>query len=123
MNGFVSILNCIRQNTAFEVSSSNTFLPRSSQAASPPSEPIYVVVFGYPPDKYSVAVEYFKQIGDTTDPEPNTEIMNCFRIGYKQPTDAMWAVRKNGEIINGSWMVGVRWAVCNVFGLQCLIEY
>ncbi|TFY72023.1 hypothetical protein EVG20_g1005 [Dentipellis fragilis] len=100
-----------RVRTIFEwVSSSNTFLPRSSQAASPTSEPIYVVVFGYPPDKYSVAVEYFKQIGDTTDPEPNTEIMNCFRIGYKQPTDAMWAVRKNGEIINGSWMVGVRWA-------------
>ena len=75
------------------------------------AEPLYVIVFGYPPDKYSVAVEYFKQLGDTTDPDPNTEISNCFKIGFKNPVEAMWAVRKNGEIIGGSWMVGVKWAV------------
>ena len=74
-------------------------------------EPLYVIVFGYPPDKYSVAVEYFKQLGETTDPDPNTEISNCFKIGFKHPGEAMWAVRKNGEIVGGSWMVGVKWAV------------
>ncbi|KAH9175971.1 hypothetical protein EDB89DRAFT_2219021 [Lactarius sanguifluus] len=66
-------------------------------------EPLYVVVFGYPPDKYSVAVEYFKQLGETTDPDPNTEISNCFKIGFKHPGEAMWACP-------GSWMVGVKWA-------------
>jgi nuclear pore complex protein Nup53 len=75
------------------------------------AEPLYVIVFGYPPDKYSVAVEYFKQLGETTDPDPNTEISNCFKIGFKNPAEAMWAVRKNGEIVGGSWMVGVKWAV------------
>jgi len=75
------------------------------------AEHIYVIVFGYPPDKYSVAVEYFKQLGETTDPDPNTEIANCFKIGFKNPVEAMWAVRKNGEIVGGSWMVGVKWAV------------
>jgi hypothetical protein len=75
------------------------------------AEPLYVIVFGYPPDKYSVAVEYFKQHGETTDPDPNTEISNCFKIGFKNPVEAMWAVRKNGEVVGGSWMVGVKWAV------------
>jgi hypothetical protein len=75
------------------------------------AEPLYVIVFGYPPDKYSVAVEYFKQLGETTDPDPNTEISNCFKIGFKNPVEAVWAVRKNGEIVGGSWMVGVKWAV------------
>lgn len=74
------------------------------------AEPLYIIVFGYPPDKYSVAVEYFKQLGETTDPDPNTEISNCFKIGFKNPVEAMWAVRKNGEIVGGSWMVGVKWA-------------
>jgi hypothetical protein len=75
------------------------------------AEPLYVIVFGYPPDKYSVAVEYFKQLGETTEPDPNTEIFNCFKIGFRNPAEAMWAVRKNGEIVGGSWMVGVKWAV------------
>jgi hypothetical protein len=83
--------------------------PQHSSHQTP--EPLYVIVFGYPPDKYSVAVEYFKQLGETTDPDPNTEISNCFKIGFKHPGEAMWAVRKNGEIVSGSWMVGVKWAV------------
>jgi nuclear pore complex protein Nup53 len=75
------------------------------------AEHLHVIVFGYPPDKYSVAVEYFKQLGETTDPDPNMEITNCFKIGFKNPVEAVWAVRKNGEIVGGSWMVGVKWAV------------
>ena len=86
-----------------------TQAPQATPHQAP--EPLYVIVFGYPPDKYSVAVEYFKQLGETTDPDPNTEISNCFKIGFKNPVEAMWAVRKNGEIVGGSWMVGVKWAV------------
>ncbi|KAH9000218.1 hypothetical protein EDB92DRAFT_476036 [Lactarius akahatsu] len=95
-----------RSASNFESSVSRTPQPSSHQTP----EPLYVVVFGYPPDKYSVAVEYFKQLGETTDPDPNTEISNCFKIGFRHPGEAMWAVRKNGEIIGGSWMVGVKWA-------------
>jgi len=95
-----------RSASNFESSMSRTPQPSSHQTL----EPLYVIVFGYPPDKYSVAVEYFKQLGETTDPDPNTEISNCFKIGFKHPGEAMWAVRKNGETVGGSWMVGVKWA-------------
>ncbi|KAK0489349.1 hypothetical protein IW261DRAFT_1444483 [Armillaria novae-zelandiae] len=87
-------------------------LTRRSRTPTMPqnSQPLYIIVFGYPPDKYSVTAEYFKSLGDSTDADPNTEIMNCFRIGYRDLGDAMRAVRKNGEILAGSWMVGAKWA-------------
>ena len=81
--------------------------------ASPSTTPIsYVIVFGYPPDKYSVTVEYFKSLGAATEPEPSTEIVNCFRIGFRDPGEAARVVRRNGEVLGGTWMVGVKWAVC-----------
>ncbi|KAG6889794.1 hypothetical protein C0992_004059 [Termitomyces sp. T32_za158] len=73
-------------------------------------QPIYIIVFGYPPEKYSTAVEFFQSLGATTDPDPHLEISNCFRIGFTDAGDALRAVRKNGEVLSGSWMVGVKWA-------------
>ncbi|OBZ66483.1 hypothetical protein A0H81_13554 [Grifola frondosa] len=104
-----------QRNAPFEQSQSRPSLFRSSHPSTPKPvpptiQPIYVVVFGYPPDKYSVTVEYFGAFGDATAAEQNTEISNCFRIGYKNAADAFRAVRKNGEVLNGSWMVGVKWA-------------
>ncbi|KAI9508185.1 hypothetical protein F5148DRAFT_1357234 [Russula earlei] len=96
------------QRSASNFNASISQAPQVAPHQAP--EHLYVIIFGYPPDKYSVAVEYFKQLGETTDPDPNTEISNCFRLGFKNPVEAMWAVRKNGEIVGGSWMVGVRWA-------------
>ena len=100
----------------------NSTFPRRPQHSQPhtPSQsqqsqsPLYtIIVFGYPPDKYSVTVEYFRSFGgEATDPDPNLEITNCFRIGYRDPGDALRAVRKNGEVLGGSWMIGVKWAVC-----------
>lgn len=84
--------------------------PRTA-AVSQPSHPIYVVVFGYPPEKYPAIVEFFKTLGNSTEPEPNTEVLNCFRIGYHDITEAVRAVRKNGEVFAGSWMIGAKWAV------------
>ncbi|CDO77665.1 hypothetical protein BN946_scf184969.g16 [Trametes cinnabarina] len=60
--------------------------------------------------RYSVTVEYFRSLGETTEPEQSSEIMNAFRIGYLHPAEAIRAVRKNGEVIGGSWMVGAKWA-------------
>ncbi|KAF9528973.1 hypothetical protein CPB83DRAFT_790851 [Crepidotus variabilis] len=73
-------------------------------------DPTYIVVFGYPQDKYSVTVEYFKSLGHATEADPHLEIANCFRIGYQDAGDAMRAVRKNGEILGGSFMIGAKWA-------------
>ena len=91
-------------------------MPFSSPQTRPVStstsnEVHYVIVFGYPPDKYSVTAEYFKSIGDTTDPDPNMQISNCFRIGYRDFGEGMRAVKRNGEILGGSYMVGTKWAV------------
>ncbi|KAI0313279.1 hypothetical protein OF83DRAFT_1142171 [Amylostereum chailletii] len=99
-----------RKSTNFESSLFTSTTRPSYSTPQTTSDTIYVVVFGYPPDKYSVAVEYFKQLGDATEPDPNVDVANCFRIGYRQPADAVRAVRKNGEIIGGSWMVGAKWA-------------
>lgn len=74
-------------------------------------DPLYIIVFGYPLDKYSVTLEYFQSLGEATEADPNADIVNCFRIGYYDPGDAMRAVRKNGEVIGGSYMVGAKWAV------------
>ena len=75
------------------------------------SQHTFVVVFGYPPDKFSLTAEYFKSLGEATEPEKHLEITNCFRIGYADIGDAMRAVRKNGEVFSGSWMIGAKWAV------------
>ncbi|KAF8885103.1 hypothetical protein CPB84DRAFT_1788737 [Gymnopilus junonius] len=90
------------------------FTPRRSTTTpsvpQQPTQPLYVIVFGYPVDKYSLTVEYFKFIGQTSEPQESTELVNCFRIGYHDPGDAFRAVRKNGEVISGTFMIGVKWA-------------
>ncbi|KAJ7197726.1 hypothetical protein GGX14DRAFT_525969 [Mycena pura] len=104
-------------------SGSSHFQPRSSTLTSSfarsrpkpspvtsPSPMLYIIVFGYPSDKYSLTVEYFKSLGDASEPDPHVEIVNCFKIGYKDPADAMRAVRKSGEVLGGSWMIGAKWA-------------
>lgn len=109
----------VPQASAFEPSQSRASLFRSShpttpKPAAPPTlntQPLYVVVFGYPPDKYSVTVEYFRSLGHTTEPEQSSDLVNAFRIGYLNPAEAIRAVRKNGDIVGGSWMIGAKWAV------------
>jgi hypothetical protein len=92
--------------------SSSAFSSRQNHplSVSTLTEIHYVIVFGYPPDKYTVTVEYFKSIGDATEPDPNTQITNCFRIGYRDFGEGMRAVKRNGEILSGSYMVGAKWA-------------
>jgi len=69
-----------------------------TSSVAPNSQHTFVVVFGYPADKFSVTAEYFKSLGEATEPEEHLEITNCFRIGYADVGDAMRAVRKNGEV-------------------------
>ncbi|KAJ7031861.1 hypothetical protein C8F04DRAFT_1360517 [Mycena alexandri] len=86
--------------------------PPPTQTPTQTTPTLYIIVFGYPADKYSLTVEYFTSLspGGASAPDPHAEIVNCFRIGYKDPADAMRAVRKNGEVLGGSWMVGAKWA-------------
>ncbi|KAJ7304549.1 hypothetical protein DFH08DRAFT_758750 [Mycena albidolilacea] len=130
----MSSVNDIPTEMYAAADSSNSFQPRASAFTSPsksafgrrPPPPsssstqaqqpmLYIIVFGYPPDKYSLTAEYFQSLtgggsASVSDPDPHAEIVNCFRIGYRDPADAMRAVRKNGEVLGGSWMVGAKWA-------------
>ncbi|KAJ3559283.1 hypothetical protein NM688_g439 [Phlebia brevispora] len=110
-----------RQPQTFSIDSpARSQLLRSAQPQTPArvkpippinaAKPLYVIVFGYPLDRYSVTVEYFRSLGETTESEQNAEIVNCFRIGYLNPAEAVRAVRKNGEVLSGAWMIGVKWA-------------
>ncbi|KAF8625014.1 hypothetical protein AX15_005594 [Amanita polypyramis BW_CC] len=83
---------------------------QQQQTQEQQQQPLYIIVFGYPQDRYSVTVEYFKSLGNATEPDLNNEIMNCFKIGYHDPGDALRAVRKSGEVLCGCYMVGVKWA-------------
>ncbi|KAJ7778603.1 hypothetical protein DFH07DRAFT_795293 [Mycena maculata] len=104
--------------------SSSSFQPRASafsrasrpapSSPAPPQTPLhYIIVFGYPPDKYTITTSYFASLASTASaspPEPHPDITNAFRIGYSEAADALRAVRKSGEVLEGSWMVGVKWA-------------
>ncbi|KAJ8514249.1 hypothetical protein ONZ45_g8206 [Pleurotus djamor] len=97
-----------RQSQATELSFSRRHAPTPSSSNA--ADPTYIIVFGYPPEKFGQTVEYFKALGSSTEPQPHNDISNCFRIGYNDPGDALRAVRKNGETLGGSWMVGAKWA-------------
>ncbi|KAJ7698129.1 hypothetical protein B0H17DRAFT_1051210 [Mycena rosella] len=84
--------------------------PRAAAAPSTPAPMLYIVVFGYPPDKYSATAAHFAALGAASAPDPHVDIVNAFRIGYRDPADALRAVRKNGDVLGGSWMVGAKWA-------------
>jgi len=83
--------------------------------------PYYVIVFGYPQDKYSITVDYFKSLGNTTEPDLSPELVNCFKIGYYDAGDAMRVLRKSGEILYGCFMIGVKQSVStgNLFFQRC----
>lgn len=99
------------QNSTLE---NSAFTQRHKRAPPTPPQPaplLYIIVFGYPADKYSLTVEYFRSLGECTEADPNLDIQNCFRIGYTDTGDALRAVRKSGEVLGGSWMIGAKWAV------------
>ena len=106
----LAFINDQQKTTVENAFSSSRRHTRTSSITQIPQH-TFVVVFGYPADKFSLTAEYFKSLGEATEPEKHLEITNCFRIGYVDIGDAMRAVRKNGEIFGGSWMIGTKWAV------------
>jgi hypothetical protein len=84
-----------------------------------------IIVFGFPEDKISAAIKLFTSLGETREPEQGPNGANWFKIAFKHEWEAARAVRKNGELINGAWMVGVKWAVSanNKISLKFTISY
>ncbi|KAF8507969.1 hypothetical protein BU17DRAFT_56965 [Hysterangium stoloniferum] len=77
---------------------------------SQPSHVIYLNVFGYPLDRYESVAKSFKSFGDTTEPEPSENGM-WFTIGFRQAWEAERALRRNGKVMDDSYMIGVARAV------------
>jgi len=73
---------------------------------SQPSHVIYLNVFGYPLDRYESVAKLFKNLGDTTEPEPSENGM-WFTIGFRQVWEAERALRRNGKLMDDSYMIGV----------------
>ncbi|KAF9009291.1 hypothetical protein BDZ89DRAFT_1078553 [Hymenopellis radicata] len=109
------------------LSHSSPPIHRTTSTSSSP-DPSYIIVFGYPPDKYAPTLDFFLSLSSeysmstnapssagTTQPESLYDVGNAFKLGYTNPADAVRALRKNGDVIRGGsgaggWMVGVKWA-------------
>ncbi|BGP24413.1 nucleoporin Nup40 [Rhodotorula toruloides] len=86
------------------------FASTSAPLHSPPSsaEGYAVNVFGFPASASDLILDFFSQFGDIVSKTPSTEGGNWVTIVYAQPWSAARAVRKNGEVLGGVLMVGVK---------------
>ncbi|KAJ7879320.1 hypothetical protein B0H14DRAFT_3435201 [Mycena olivaceomarginata] len=113
----MSSVNDIPTEMYAAADSNNSFQPRASAFTSPsrsafgrrPPPPSSSSTQAQQPMLYIISLTGGGS-ASVSDPDPHAEIVNCFRIGYRDPADAMRAVRKNGEVLGGSWMVGAKWA-------------
>jgi hypothetical protein len=78
----------------------------STHTSSPEGYPVYV--FGFPSSALDLVLEYFTQFGDIVSRTPSTEGGNWVTIAFAQPWSAARAARKNGEVLGGVLMVGVK---------------
>lgn len=76
-----------------------------------------LIVFGYPPNLESSVLKEFASIAPLSynskqdpSPSPNANGSNWFTIAYDNDWAAMRALRKNGDIVADSAMIGVKWA-------------
>lgn len=77
--------------------------PSSSSSTTYP-----VNVFGFPSSALDLVLDYFSQFGDIVAKTPSQEGGNWVTIEYAQPWSAARAARKNGEVLGGVLMVGVK---------------
>jgi len=69
-------------------------------------EVTFVLVFGFPPEQYSSVASTFAS-ADASPPERASDTTNWFKIGYRSTWDAQRALRRNGEVVDGLFMIGV----------------
>lgn len=81
-------------------------LDRISQTTEVAGQSHGIVIFGFQPDQLASILDHFRNIGQISKIEPSSS--NWATIYYTQPGIAARAVRKNGDVVNGT-MVGVKW--------------
>ena len=77
-------------------------LPTSSQKGTS------INVFGFPSNALPLVISHFAQFGEIISTTPNAEGGNWITITYAQDWSAQRAARRNGEILAGNVMVGVK---------------
>ncbi|KIJ55295.1 hypothetical protein M422DRAFT_23905 [Sphaerobolus stellatus SS14] len=100
-----------RKDAPHSTSPTNTrraVLPQQQQQQqqAPSQQITHLIVFGYPLERYDNIVRLFQSLGDTTEPEPSENRM-WFTIGFRQPWEAERALRRNGKIMDDSYVIGV----------------
>ncbi|GAA5825670.1 hypothetical protein JCM11251_000330 [Rhodosporidiobolus azoricus] len=106
-----SAFNPLRRSPSGDPSSASPFsssigLPHASSSSS--SEGYPVNIFGFPPSALDLVLDYFSQFGEVVSKTPSPEGGNWITLSYAQPWSAARAARKNGEILGGVIMVGVK---------------
>ncbi|GAA5963080.1 hypothetical protein JCM3765_001761 [Sporobolomyces pararoseus] len=91
-------------NSPFSAATKSLHPPPSSNS----SQTYAVNVFGFPTSALDLVLDYFSQFGDIVSKTQSQEGGNWITIEYSQPWSAARAARKNGEILGGVLMVGVK---------------
>ncbi|KAL7414934.1 hypothetical protein BDY24DRAFT_22878 [Mrakia frigida] len=92
-----------------------TWLLSSLSSFSPPppsANPLdsTVIVFGPPMSMLQPLLQHFEQFGEITAAAPDQGGGNWVSITYRHEQDAARAIKKNGDVLGGSYMIGVKWA-------------
>ncbi|KPV75336.1 uncharacterized protein RHOBADRAFT_66400, partial [Rhodotorula graminis WP1] len=87
---------------------SSSVLAHPGSSTSSSSKGYAVHVFGFPASALELILEHFAQFGDVLSSSPSTEGGNWVTVVYAQPWSAARAARKNGDVLGGVLMVGVK---------------
>lgn len=85
---------------------------------STPSPASSVIVFGLPPTLLSPLLEHFSQFGHVLAHVLDPNGGNWVTLTYASELEAARALARNGEVLGGTWMVGVKPLVSVSFGLE-----
>ncbi|KAG8923679.1 hypothetical protein FRC03_010579 [Tulasnella sp. 419] len=70
-----------------------------------------VTIFGFPSSQQRAVANQFTSMGDgATADFPGSEECNWVNVTYMNEWEAVRALRKNGEVLSGTIMIGVKWA-------------
>lgn len=92
--------------TASPFAASGLALP--SAHGSTGSDGYAVHVFGFPASATDLVLDFFAQFGEIVSKSPSTEGGNWVTIVYAQAWSAARAARRNGEVLGGVLMIGVK---------------
>ncbi|GAA5997868.1 uncharacterized protein JCM10292_006870 [Rhodotorula paludigena] len=83
-------------------------LPHPGSSSSANKSGYAVNIFGFPASALELILDHFAQFGEVVSSTPSTEGGNWVTVVYAQPWSAARASRKNGEILGGVLMIGVK---------------